>query len=351
MLSVRDERVLQPLNIYADPGFEIGAEEATDHHIQVVPRHPERWGILLAGGDGSPMQSLTMFISGDERPKQFCAVVGTETLFQQACRRASRSIAPEQTIVALTRSHSRYYSPALAGSSYKRMVQPCNRGTAPAIIASLLHISQMNPGALVAILPSDHYYSDEAAFSKTLEAAFKIADVRRSAVVLLGALPHAPEVEFGWIEVGARLEEGLCEVGGFHEKPTLDTAKRLLVSGALWSTFIAVGCVETLIDMAFASVPEVVVTLFDGLGGATRDGSPRILATLYNSIPVIDFSREILSPNSHRLLALRLAPMEWHDLGQPDRVVAVVRSKNPIAPAWVHAWEAARRSLRTAQAI
>ena len=149
------------------------------------------------------MQGLTRFIAGDERPKQFCAVVGSEALFQQACRRASRSIAPEQIVVALTRSHARYYSPALAETSFKRLVQPSNLGTAPAIIVSLLHISQVDSGVLVAILPSDHYYSDEAVFSKTLGAVFEIADARRSSVVLLGAIHYAPEVEFGWIELGA----------------------------------------------------------------------------------------------------------------------------------------------------
>lgn len=58
MMSVIDEGVFPPLNAGAATGFEIEAEEGTDHPIEAIPRHPELWGILLAGGDGSRMQDL-----------------------------------------------------------------------------------------------------------------------------------------------------------------------------------------------------------------------------------------------------------------------------------------------------
>ena len=58
----------------------------------------------------------------------------------------------------------------------------------------------------MAILPCDHHYSDERMFTAALESAFDIAARRSSSVVLLGAPPRGPEVEYGWIELGPPTE-------------------------------------------------------------------------------------------------------------------------------------------------
>lgn len=38
---------------------------------------------FLAGGEGSRLRPLTAAIAGDERPKRFCALLGTETLLER----------------------------------------------------------------------------------------------------------------------------------------------------------------------------------------------------------------------------------------------------------------------------
>ena len=38
------------------------------------------WAVILAGGDGNRLQTLTRQIAGDDRPKQFCSVMGGMTL-------------------------------------------------------------------------------------------------------------------------------------------------------------------------------------------------------------------------------------------------------------------------------
>src|SRR5713226_4576409 len=69
-----------------------------------------RWGVILAGGDGKRLLPLTRRITGDDRPKQFCALTGGETLLKQTRRRVAQIIPEPQTLLILTRTHERYYA-------------------------------------------------------------------------------------------------------------------------------------------------------------------------------------------------------------------------------------------------
>src|SRR5436190_1523962 len=98
-----------------------------------------RWGVILAGGDGSRLLPLTRLLTGDERPKQFCRIGGDETLLEKTSRRVSLKIAAENTAVVVTETHEPFYRSALSHLSPENLVvQAKNKGTAPAILYSLL---------------------------------------------------------------------------------------------------------------------------------------------------------------------------------------------------------------------
>ena len=46
-----------------------------------------RWGVIMAGGDGKRLLSLTRKLTGDDRPKQFCALTGIKTLLDHIRQR------------------------------------------------------------------------------------------------------------------------------------------------------------------------------------------------------------------------------------------------------------------------
>src|SRR5271154_2040166 len=89
----------------------------------------KRWGVILAGGDGTRLQRLTQLICGYNRPKQFCPLVGSDTLLEQTRKRAERSIAWEQILVPLNRRHRAFYLQEQGIRPSQRIVQPANRGT------------------------------------------------------------------------------------------------------------------------------------------------------------------------------------------------------------------------------
>jgi mannose-1-phosphate guanylyltransferase len=61
--------------------------------------------LIWAGGDGTRLLPLTRSITGDDRPKQFCTVIGSETLLQQTQRRVSKLIPAWRTMLVLTAKH------------------------------------------------------------------------------------------------------------------------------------------------------------------------------------------------------------------------------------------------------
>ncbi len=310
-------------------------------HRMVSALPESRWGIVLAGGDGTRLQKLTRVICGDDRPKQFCALVGSDTLLEQTRIRAERSVRSNQLLYSLSRNHRPFYLEEFWIPASQRIVQPMNKGTAPPILHSLLSIEQIDENAIVAVLPSDHHYSDERAFTAALESAFDIATQRDHSAVLLGATPQSPEVEYGWIEPGKLAGYGrLFEVQTFCEKPSLHVAQELLRRGALWNTFVMVGHVRAFLEMLRTALPALVDALLES---ALWTGSEvHVSDTVYQRIHAASFSNDVLPVQTRRLVALQLDHVGWSDLGNPERVISILESIGS-APWWMNKWKAMRR--------
>jgi mannose-1-phosphate guanylyltransferase len=302
-----------------------------------------RWGVVLAGGDGVRLRPLTRLICGDDRPKQFCPLYGGITLLEQARRRAQRSIRAEHILYSLNRAHEDFYVRALVDCPSQRVVQPRNRGTAAAILSSLLLIARKDPDATVAIFPSDHHYSDENVIAEAVESAFELSSSDPDSVILVGAKPCGPEVEYGWIELGASAQRGnsAFRVRGFHEKPSLPLARFLFEQGSLWNTFVMVGKVIAFLEMTCSAMPGALRSFRQLPAFRAPNEELRIPDSLYARIPFTDFSRQVLAMETPRLIVQRLGPVIWSDLGDCDRALDAI-SRGGVEPEWATTWRAAK---------
>jgi len=280
-----------------------------------------RWGIILAGGDGKRLLPFTRRITGDERPKQFCALTGGETLLDQTRRRVALTLPEDQTLLVLTRTHEPFYSSQVAGvASWRLVVQPYNHGTAPAIASSLIRLRQMDPNSLVAFFPSDHHFGDDDAFAESIDSAFAQAEVDPARIVLLGITPNAPEESYGWIEPGKALaSSGVYEVRRFWEKPSRKIASQLMRGGCLWNSFIMTGRVSAFLSLIRKTIPSLLAAL-ESQGGEA-------LSRVYSSIPATNFSSDVLAACPAALSVLRADALGWSDLGEAQRVFSVIRSR------------------------
>jgi mannose-1-phosphate guanylyltransferase len=300
-----------------------------------APFH-ERAAVILAGGDGTRLRPLTRRIAGEGVPKQFCPVIGSKTLCEQTYGRCALSVAPEATVVALTCTHERCYRPLLARVPPGNLViQPENRGTAPAILYSLVRLAARAPSASVVILPSDHYVSDDREFMRHIERAFAAVETRPELTALLGIAPDAPESGYGWIEPGELVlrHTPIFRVERFVEKPGPDVARQLMRSGSLWNSFVMVARISTLLALIRIALPDLFAHFFEIRGAFGTGAESRRIEKLYARIAPADFSREVLARHPINLGVLPVHGVQWSDLGEPQRVIDVLASLG-IHPQW-----------------
>jgi mannose-1-phosphate guanylyltransferase len=297
------------------------------------------WAVILAGGDGTRLKSLTRKIAGDERPKQFCSVLGSATLLEETQRRAALELAGERTLYVVNRQHAPYYEPILSKEPKANLViQPSNRGTAAAILYSLLRIAASDPKAIVAFFPSDHYISDNTRFMTHIRTALDTAGQRRDLVILLGVEPETPEVEYGWIEPTG-MAKGHARVFGvrrFWEKPQKVVAQVLQLRGCLWNSFVMVASVRALLDIIESAIPELYRSFagFVPLFGARAESE--VIDRLYDRLQEVNFSHQVLAHRPERLAVLKVSGVRWNDLGEPKRVMASLEMAG-VRPHWIEA--------------
>src|SRR5260370_15030997 len=170
-------------------------------------------------------------------------------------RRAALAVPPHRTLAVVTRPHEEFYRPLLADMRTRAVVvQPENRGTAPAILYALLRIAAMAPQEhAVAFFPSDHFVSDEGAFMAQVEQAFEACHQRPDLVMLLGIPPDRAEPAYGWIEPGGPVpglrSASVKQVRGFWEKPPIGEAEPFRVQGWLLNSLAMVGSGATLLAL------------------------------------------------------------------------------------------------------
>jgi mannose-1-phosphate guanylyltransferase len=295
--------------------------------------------IILAGGEGRRLRSLTRRLVGDDRPKQFCPVVGHETLLAQTRRRAAHVADPARTFVVVTRAHEAYYRTALADAPAGAVVeQPEGRGTAPAILYALMRQAVVAPARAVVMLPSDHFIEDDSAFMARVAAAMDTVRSRPSLVVLLGVEPDRPETEYGWIEPGelilARAGAPTYRVQGFREKPPPAAASRLMCAGALWNSFVVVaepGALGGLIRRAVPALADALAPLEASIGTSRE---PEVARAAYAALAPVDFSRDVLERHPDHLAVLPVSGTTWNDLGEPARALSArARVARELVPA------------------
>ncbi|MCY1209828.1 Alginate biosynthesis protein AlgA [compost metagenome] len=185
--------------------------------------------VILSGGSGSRLWPL----SRKQYPKQFLALTGEQTLFQQTLQRLNFD-GMQQAVLVANQDHRfivQEQLDAVGIQAQAMLLEPFGRNTAPAVAIAAMQMVAEGRDELMLVLPADHVLRDQRAFQQALAMGSIAAE--KGEMVLFGVPAERPETGYGYIrgKADVRLPDGISRVAEFVEKPNEERARQYVESG------------------------------------------------------------------------------------------------------------------------
>lgn len=269
--------------------------------------------VILSGGSGTRLWPT----SRSAMPKQFLALVGPQTLFQETLLRCQGLPGLQAPLIVTNEDHRFLVAEQLrelGKTDATILLEPVARNTAPAIAAAAFAALKQSADAVMLVMPSDHVVRDPVAFRRAVTDALPSAKAGK--LVTFGIVPTGPETGFGYIEKGKDLGEGgVCEVQSFKEKPSLVQAQSLLASGKfVWNAGIFLFTAQSFLTELKTHEPLIHASVEKAFQEAQRDQDfLRLTKEAFESAPSISVDYAVMERTKHA--AVRPVDCGWNDVG------------------------------------
>ncbi len=270
--------------------------------------------VILCGGAGTRLWP----VSRKSAPKQFTALLGAQSLLQDAAVRVQGEDFAAPLIVT-TEPYRFMVSEQLAALGMTAgdiLIEPEPRNTAPAVLAAALWVAARDPDGLMLVSPSDHQIPDITAFQSSVRAAADAA--LEGSVLTFGVTPTSPETGYGYLELaqGADLSDAQPQpLKAFIEKPDRTRATEMLAAGHyLWNAGIFLFSVKTILAAYEAHAPAMLACVREAVDKGAQDlGFTRLDSAAWSQAETISIDYAIMEKISN----LKVMPLQlrWSDLG------------------------------------
>ncbi|WP_375380369.1 mannose-1-phosphate guanylyltransferase/mannose-6-phosphate isomerase [uncultured Sphingomonas sp.] len=278
--------------------------------------------VILSGGSGTRLWPM----SRPERPKQLLPLTAKETMLQMTAMRVGGEAFAAPIVVANARHADEVERQlgAVATRARALILEPMARNTAPAIALAAIEAGAGPDGdeeAPLLVMPSDHVIADITAFHAAVQAALPL--VAQGWLVTFGITPDAPEVGYGWIQVGDEVAPGVHRVARFVEKPPRDRAEAMLASGDhVWNGGIFLFRADRYLEALAEFEPGMLVAARGAMTAAAREGT-RIFPDRDAFAAAPDQSIDYAVMERATRVAVVPVSMGWSDVGSWDALHAI----------------------------
>ncbi|MFO0680343.1 MAG: mannose-1-phosphate guanylyltransferase [Polyangiaceae bacterium] len=269
------------------------------------------YAVVMAGGSGTRFWPA----SRQRLPKQLLPLADDpdEALLAATLRRIAPLVPAENVYIATSerlRDETLRVVPKVPTSQV--MAEPAARNTAPCIAWATSAILRRDPEALVVVLPSDHYVTDEDEFRNVVARA--LASAKSGTVTTIGILPTRPETGYGYIELGDDRGQGVRAVKRFVEKPSQPVAEEYVAGKKhLWNAGMFFFPARVMQDAIARHLPELHAGIARIDAAARRGDEAREVAATFPTLPAISIDHGVME----KLDGLAVVPGDfgWSDVG------------------------------------
>ena len=271
--------------------------------------------VIMCGGAGTRVWPE----SRETMPKQFIALIGDRSTFQESILRVADPIfAPP--IVVTNHDYRFLVKEQLAeiGAEARIVIEPSRRDSGPAVAVAAVLAATLDPISVVAVFASDHVISKQADFIAACVAAAAAAE--KGYIVTLGVRPDEPAIGYGYIRPGGRIGAGpALEIDAFVEKPERALAERYVAEGYLWNSGNFFFRADVMLGELRGFEPDIVGAAEEAIDKAGQDlGFLALDAEAFGKSPKKSIDYAVMERTKHA--AVVPADIGWSDVGSWDAV-------------------------------
>lgn len=268
--------------------------------------------IILCGGEGSRLWP----VSRRDFPKQFAALIGDLSCFQQAVLRLHNMPGTVQPIVVTGEAHEAIVHDQLKaiGVEGTIILEPEGRDSGPATVAAAAWLAALGYDHCAIMQPADHYIPDAADFRSAAQIAATGAE--RGFIVTFGVAPVQADTSYGYISRGDVLPDcpGVTTVRRFIEKPSREKAIEYLAQGYVWNSGMFAFRPSVLLEEVRLFEPAMADAVERALGNATRTNDTiRLDPVAFGQSPRKSLDHAVMERTARA--AVVAGDFAWSDLG------------------------------------